>query len=167
MTAAVDSDLYRVPKERAWVEIKMPPLRPERTEIFLSGSAENHQGSETVSDLLNADRLFLPLLDVTGGLTLIRREAIHWVRLEEPERVEWHYFENRRGLPRARIRCRFSDGSDLEGTVHVAGRSGEQRVQDLVNRGEDFVHLDTDTGLYLVNLGQIVRVAVVGEDGGP
>ena len=161
MTAAPDSGLYKVPKERAVIEIKVPPLARERKEIFLSSCAASHQGSETVSDIFNAPGSFLPLLDEHLGVTLIRREAVHWVRIEEPERVEWYYYEIRQGSPHTRSSFGFEDGEVLEGTVFAVGPAGEQRVQDVVNRQEQFLHLDTDTGLYLINLRQVARVIVL------
>ncbi len=161
MATAVDTGLYKVPKEGAVIEIKIPPLAPERKTIFLSSCAGSHGGKETVSDILNTPRAFLPLLDGPGALTLARREAIHWVRVEDPERVEWYYYETRQGSPCARVRFGFDDGDAQEGVVYAAGPAGEQRIQDVVNRKEEFLHLDAGTGLYLVNLRQVARIMVL------
>jgi hypothetical protein len=120
--------------------------------VFISACAETHQGGETVSDLINMERRFLPLLDENAGITLVRRSCIHWLRIENPESKEWHYYEIRQGAPQAEVSVAFTDGEVLDGTIFAIGPAGEQRVQDVVNRGDMFLHLDTKSGLFLVNL---------------
>ena len=105
-----NSGIYRVPKRKARVWVKIPPGPPEWKSIFLSSSAASHQGLETVSDLFNATRYFLPLLDEKEGITLLRRSAIRWVRIEDPEKSEWYYYEIRQGAAHEVIRCSFDDG---------------------------------------------------------
>ena len=60
------------------------------------------------------------------------------------------------------------DGEMLEGTLYALGRAGEQRVLDIVNRREeDLLHLESEAGLFLVNLSHINSIAIMeGEDGG-
>ena len=153
-----DPGLYKVPKEKALVLVKTPPAPPEWKTVFLSSCAETHRGKETVSDLFNTPRAFLPLLDEKEGIVLVRRSAIRWVRIEEPEQFEWYYYEVRQGAPRSTVRCSFEDGEVLEGTLFAIGPAGEQRVQDIVNRDEVFVHLEVGEEVFLVNIGQTTAV---------
>ena len=125
-----DPGLYKVPKEKALVLVKVPPTPPEWKTVFISSCAETHRGQETVSDLFNAPRKFFPLLDEREGIILVRRNAIRWVRIENPEKSEWYYYEVRQGAPRSIVRCSFDDGEVLEGTLYAIGPAGEQRVQD-------------------------------------
>lgn len=162
------SGIYRVPKRKARVLVKMPPGPPTWNSIFLSSSAALHQGLETVSDLFNVRELFLPLRGEEGGVTVVRRAAIRWVMVEEPKDVEWYYYEAREGVARARVQLLFEDGELLEGTLYALGRAGEQRVLDIVNRREeDFLHLEAEKGLYLINVSHISSISIMeGEDGG-
>jgi hypothetical protein len=162
------SRIYRVPKRKARVLVKMPPGYPAWKSIFLSSSAASHQGLETVSDLFNARQLFLPLRGEKGEVTIVRRAAIRWALIEEPKSVEWYYYEAREGVARARVQLLFEDGELLEGTLYALGRAGEQRVLDIVNRREEeFLHLETEAGLYLVNVNHISSISIMeGEDGG-
>jgi hypothetical protein len=161
------SGIYKVPKRRARVLVKMPPSPPAWKSIFLSSSAASHQGAETVSDLFNASQLFLPLREEEGEVTIVRRAAIRWIRVEDPKDVEWYYYEIREGVARATVEFRFDDGELLEGTLYALGRAGEQRVLDVVNRREDdFLHLEAKEGLFLVNLGHISSISVSEEEDG-
>lgn len=158
--------MYKVPKEKALVLVKIPPSVPEWKTVFISSCAETHRGKETVSDLFNTPRCFVPLLDDRGGVALVRRNAIRWIRFREPESFEWYYYEIRQGAPRATVRCAFADGEVLEGAVYAVGPAGEQRVQDLVNREENFLHLDTNAGLFLVNMKLVASITVREEEFG-
>ena len=161
-----DSGLYKVPKDRVLVLVKVPPTPPEWKTVFISSCAETHRGRETVSDLFNTPRKFFPLLDEREGIVLVRRGAIRWVRIEDPENSEWYYYEVRQGAPRSTVRCSFDDGEVLEGTLFAIGPAGEQRVQDIVNRDEGFVHLEVGSDVFLVNIGQITAVTVREENHG-
>ena len=160
MNAKFDPGIYRVPKDKALVLIKVPPSPPEWKTVFISSCAETHQGGETVSDLFNMDRNFLPLLDEQTGIMLVRRRCIRWLRIEEPEKKEWHYYEIRQGAPQSIVRVNYADGEFLEGKVYAIGPAGEQRVQDIINREEIFLPLDTDSGLFLVNLTLVSSITV-------
>lgn len=158
--------LYKVPKEKALVLVKVPPAPPEWKTVFISSCAESHRGKETVSDLLHTPRKFLPFLDEKEGIVLLRRSAIRWVRIEKPEEFEWYYYEVRQGAPRSTVRCCFEDGEVLEGVFYAVGPAGEQRVQDVVNRQDMFVHLEIEGSLFLINLDQMTSVTVREEDHG-
>ncbi len=157
-------ETFKVPKEQARVSLCVPPHPPEERVLFLSAFAEAHQGSETVSDLLLRPQRFLPMLNGGGAVSLVRKEAIRWLRVEEPGRAEWHYLEEREGTPRAKVRIEFSAGGDaVEGVVHALTPPGEQRTLDVVNLLEGFLHVETAEGLYLVNLAHVCHVHILEE----
>jgi hypothetical protein len=153
--------MYKIPKDKALVLIKVPPLPPEWKTVFISSCAETHQGGETVSDLFNMERPFLPLLDEQGGIVLVRRGGIRWLRIEDPEKKEWYYYEIRQGAPQMVARFQFPDGEVVEGTVYAIGPAGEQRVQDIVNRDEMFLPVDTANGLFLINKTLVSSIKVM------
>lgn len=156
-------EAYKVPKQQARVTVAWPAGEPERGAVFLSASSDRHQGAETVHDLLTRSEPFLPVVFTQLGFRLVRKDRLLWVRVEEPEVAEWHYLELREGAPRAAVRCRFADGSALEGEVRALTPPGEQRVVDVVNRAEGFLHLEGDDGLYLVNVTQIAAIEILEE----
>jgi len=156
-------ETYKIPKERAKVLMWAPPREPEERYLFLSPFAETHQGAETVSDLLLRPKRFLPVLQEGAGLELVRKEAIRWLRVEEPERSEWHFMEQRSGAPQAKIRCEFGEGGSLEGVMYALTPAGEQRVLDVVNLLQGFLPLETAQGFYLVNLGHVCHIAILEE----
>jgi hypothetical protein len=153
-------DEYRVPKEKVSILVEIPPHAPENRFVFLSSCAQSHQGAETPADVFNVPQAFIPLIREEGDGVLARRNAITWVLVGDPARTEWYYYETRNGSPTARVRLQFDTGTFLEGTIALIGPAGSQRVIDLVNRNEDFLHLERDEELFLVNLARVVAITV-------
>jgi hypothetical protein len=154
---------YQVPRDRARVLLAVPPRPPERRTLFLSQAAATHDGPETVSDLLSRASRFLPAAREDGPVDLIRTGAIRWILVERPEEAEWRHIDVCVGTPAARVRCEFDDDEHLEGTVHAQTPPGRQRVLDLFNRQQGFLHLENGVGLYLVNPDHIRRIAILEE----
>jgi hypothetical protein len=151
---------YQVPKSKAAVLIEMPPHEPQTHFIFLSAFAQEHHGAETPVDIFNVPQAFIPLFREGGDAMLVRRDAITWVMVGEPRRTEWYYFETRAALPDAAIHLEFDTGVRLDGRVVLAGPSGSRRVLDIINRQEDFLHLERGDELFLVNLKRVTSVTV-------
>jgi len=149
---------YQVPKGKASVLIEMPPHEPETRFIFLSPSAQSHHGAETPADIFNASRGFIPLYREGGDVLLARHDAITWVMVGEPQRTEWYYYEIRAGVPDAAVHLEFETGTHLDGRIALVGPMGGQRVLDIVNRQEGFLHLERDEELFLVNLKRVVSI---------
>lgn len=147
---------YRVPKEQASVLINLPPHPPQARHIFLSSFAQTHHGAETPSDVFNIHQAYIPLYREGGDLVLARHDAIVWVMVSEPRRTEWYYFESRAGVPDAGVHIEFEDRSHLDGRVALIGPVGGQRILDILNRVEGFLHVERDEELFLVNLRRVV-----------
>ena len=86
-----NSGIYRVPKRKARVFVKMPPVPPTWKSIFLSSSAASHQGVEDgFRSFSTRGSSFFPSGERRGAVTVVRRAAIRWVRIEEPKDIEWY-----------------------------------------------------------------------------
>ncbi len=156
-------DDYTVPKDKAVVLIDVPSYPIAERTVFLSAMAEHHKGRETVSDLLNRPNPFLPVQEEDGESVLVRKDAVRWIKVLEPAGVEWHYYESREGAPRKRIRCIFREGEALEGYVYAVAPEGHQRVSDIANREEGFLHVEADGDLYLVNARHVLFIRILEE----
>ena len=158
---------YQVPKEKASVLIEMPPHEPETRFIFLSPYAQSHHGAETPSDIFNVSQAFIPLFRedgdpilARGDAMLVRRDAITWVMVGEPQRTEWYYYEIRAGVPDTAIHLEFDTGGHIDGRIARLGPAGGQRVLDIINRQEGFLHVERDDELFLVNLGRVISITL-------
>lgn len=158
--------IYQVPKDQAKVLLDLPPGEPQEAVLFLASDAEHHRGQETVSDLFRNSSPFLPLKTGEGQALLVRKKAVRSLRIAEPERVEWTYFEMREGAPKRRVRFFFGEGSELEGYIFATTPIGHQRVSDVINLTGPFIHLEADDGVYLVNLGYVNSIRIVEEPNG-
>lgn len=151
---------YQVPKEKASILIEMPPHEPETRFIFLSPFAQSHNGAETASEVFNASQAFIPLYREGGEMLLACHDAITWVMVGQPQRTEWHYYQTRAGVPDAAVHFEFDTGTHLDGRIALIGPAGSQRVLDIVNRQEGFLHLERDEELFLVNLKRVISITL-------
>jgi len=151
---------FRIPKEKASVLVTAPPHEPDPRFVFLSPFAQNHHGAETPSDLFNVEQAFIPLFREDGSVVLARRQAIAWVEVAEPRAREWYYYESRAGIPDSPVRVEFDDGTRIDGRIALIGPAGAQRVVDVVNRAEGFLHLERGDDLFLVNLRRVLAVSI-------
>jgi hypothetical protein len=154
---------FRVPKEKASVLVEVPPHPPEPRYIFLAPFAQSHHGAETPSDIFNVPQAFIPLFREGGDVVLARHDAITWVMVGEPRQREWYYYDARTGAPDTPVHLEFDNGTRLEGRVALVGPLGSQRVIDIVNRQEGFLHVEREDELFLVNLKRVVSITLKGE----
>lgn len=149
---------YRVPKQKVSVIIDLPPHPPQMRFIFLSPFALRHQGAETPSDVFSVPETFVPLYREGGEVVLARRDAIVWIMVGDPRRTEWLYFEERAGALEAAVHIEFDTGTHLDGRVALIGPVGGQRVLDIVNRPDGFLHVERDDELFLVNPARVASI---------
>ena len=151
---------FKVPKEKASVLVCMPPHAPEAHFVFLSAFAQSHHGAETPADIFNVTQPFLPLFQAEGSVLLARRDSIAWVQVADAAAKEWYYYETRAGIPDAPVRVEFDNAAHLDGRIALIGPIGGQRVADVVNREEGFLHLERGEELFLVNLRRVNAITV-------
>jgi hypothetical protein len=154
---------YQVPKQKTSILIEMPPHEPETRHIFLSPYAQSHHGAETPSDIFDVPEAFIPLFSEGDDVVLARHDALTWVMVGEPQRTEWYYYETRAGMPDTAVHIAFDTGGHIDGRVALLGPSGAQRVLDIVNREEGFLHVERDDELFLVNLKRVVSITIKGQ----
>ena len=157
-------ETYRIPKEKMTVLLRVPPDPPDEKTVFLSPFADNHQGRETLSDLLERPDRFLPVLEKDSYLLLVQKSAIPWIEVLKPEQAEWYYYEMRQGTPKAKILVEFTTGETMEGHIHALTPEGDRRVSDVINLSQGFLHLETREGLYIINLSKVNAVKIIEEE---
>ena len=119
-------------------------------ELYLGGVSKAHGGPETLDELLNRPRAFLPArLAGAGDNFLIRRAAIQTVQVGSDLDVVSYVIE---GLPVCVdiVRLQLKDGSEVEGTLR--SEIPPARLSDFFNQSElAFVPLEIDEGVTYVN----------------
>lgn len=156
------TDAFRIPKDPAKVVVWVPPDRPEPLLLFLSQQAENHQGQETVSDLLARHKRFLPVAQEGNGARVVRKAAVRWIKVESPSKDEWYYLQSREGAPSSFVVVEFAHGAPLEGRIYALTPPGEQRLLDVANAETGFLPVEAHDGLYLVNLDHVTWMSEKG-----
>ncbi len=114
--------------------------------------AEQHDGPESVLDLLNAPTRMLPFVRAADGtVLLVSRLGIDWI--EADASVEQALVRPRSYLVtrEERVQVRLGNGRRIEGLLQMELPEQYNRASDFLNSAEDFFALLTPGTTVLVN----------------
>ncbi len=148
---------FRVTKRRVPVKVLVSD-RVQESDVFLTSVSARHDGSETLSDLLNGADAYLPL-EHDGELLCIPREAIEVAWSSSPDPVDG---EELSPPTEQKVRITLHSGRQLRGSMRYSRSPDSSRLVDYLNDSPLFVELHQGDQLALVNRRHI---ALVQQDG--
>ena len=118
----------------------------ESGDFFLSPRSPNHAGPESIAEVLNGERSYIPLESGAEKIILVQKRSIVMVLLEGDEvRKDLAYQR-----PIAAQVC-FLSGENMEGTVYLDLPKSHSRLSDFLNYSKAFFYLEVGDKDYLVN----------------
>ena len=115
-------------------------------DFFLSPRSPNHAGRESMAELLNGERSYIPLESRAGKIILVQKRSIVMVLLEGDEvRKDLAYQRQ------IAAQVRFLSGENMEGTVYLDLPRSHSRLSDFLNYSKAFFCLEVGDRDYLVN----------------
>ena len=146
---------YQVPMNEVAVTVAITGNDPEEHFVYLHPYSEHRDGPETVSDYLNSQRRFFPMVNA-GVPRMINRDQIMWVRYEklaDTSEVEVTMIEKLTILE-------LTDGTRIEGSIPIDRPREQSRVSDVLNDPREmFVRIDDEGETYYVNK-TFIRVVI-------
>jgi hypothetical protein len=151
------ADDIRVPTVPVEVEFTLSDGETLPATIHLANDSSFHEGSETLDEFFNADRLFLPVHGAGGKPMLVGRRAIVAAKAPPaapllsrlPGRVpEAIYF----------LKVHLETGGVLEGTLLTNLRMGHSRVSDAFNEADEFVPIEGSDFVAFVCKNRVTRI---------
>jgi hypothetical protein len=128
---------YRVPTRAVEAEIEIRGARREEVTFYLSATAENHEGGETMAEALSRKRRFIPVRSrLTRELFLVQRMVMVTVSVGHDERP--HLFQKVEGLMSSIdvVRLELVDGEILEGALATLLPPESSRMSDYFNQDD-------------------------------
>jgi hypothetical protein len=123
--------------------------------VFLSASAYNHMGQQTLPDLMKEPGDFFPFRTEAGAFCVTNKQTITHIRFEPPEEaVAYKSLGDREDVD-----IKFAGGEKLSGTITIEMPEGRNRLFDFVNAMDGFFLLQNQEAYYLVNISQIRDVS--------
>ncbi len=154
---------FRVSKLRVPVKVLVSD-RVQESDVFLTPVAANHEGGETLSDLLNGPDAYLPV-EWKGEMTCIPREAIE---------VAWiapaaGYISGVDVSPPTEkgVRITLRSGRRLTGSMRYSRHPDSSRLVDHLNGSPQFIALLQGEQVALVNRAHIAFIALERKNGAP
>ena len=160
-----DDEGYAVPKQAVQARFRLLGEEIAEGRIYLSETAQRHDGRELPSDVLNGDERFLPLASASDDVVrLVRRRSLLWVSAplsaedagaatpviarEDPEAAS------------ESVRIRFEDGSEVSGTLRWILPAGRRRVRDFLEHADPFFPLLAGERVTFVNRERVASVEI-------
>jgi hypothetical protein len=150
-------ETFRIPKQRATVDVVHVDGSTARVSVFLAQSAEAHDGAERLSELLEEPGDFLPAVDFSSetvqwlnrtGLALVR--AAPSLDIQPDGHTIPHEEE---------VSVFLSNGLVVHGLVTYELPPHLSRLTDFLNDSRAFLRLIEGSQLAFINKRHITRVA--------
>jgi len=145
---------YSIPMVECPVMVALLGADPEEHSVYLHQASPLRSGPETMTEYLNGERRFFPML-CAGVPKMVNRDQILWVRSPktfDPDTLEVTLIERLTILE-------LTDGSRLEGVVPIDRPREQSRISDVLNDPrEAFLRIDEEGETYYVNKGFIRTV---------
>jgi hypothetical protein len=114
--------------------------------FYVSRQAATHKGSETVLEILNSNKKYLPFETKENDIVLLQKGGVMMVILEDSEIGEKAPF-----LQGISAEVFFISGDPIMGKVYSDLPKSHSRLSDFLNLSEVFFHLEVEDNDYLVN----------------
>lgn len=122
--------------------------------FFLGHQAETHNGPETVLDLLNSDRTFIPIEDILmDEVLLIGKTRIVYVEL--PEDAAVLQGESAAELP---VTVELVNGESLRGSFPTDLPPESRRASDYLNLMPQYICLQSNPKRVVINKSYVLSV---------
>jgi hypothetical protein len=123
--------------------------------FFLGYKAETHPGPETILDLLNSDRTFIPMEDILlNEVLLIGKTRIVYVELPEAGGV----LQKRQGLVDLPVTVELVNGEAIRGSFLTDLPPESQRASDYLNIMPQYICLQSHPKWLVINKGYVLSV---------
>ncbi len=150
-----------IEKHQAPVRIVQCGHEPMQGFLVLSARARDHEGPESVLDLLNAPTRVVPLVREPGDhVVLLNRSSIEWVAPDPLVHASLVWPASFTVSRQERVKLYFEGGRSMEGAVQVPAEDEAYRVSDFLNQPADFFPFVTAEGRVLVNKNRVREIQV-------
>ena len=143
--------VYRVEKSELPIVVFQADGSIMKGVVFLSATAYNHAGKQTLFNLLKEPGDFFPFRSDAGAFCVTNKQTITHIRFVPPEQEE----EYQSLGDREDVEIKLVGGEQLSGTVVIEMPEGRNRLFDFINVMEGFFLLQNEEAHYMVNVSHV------------
>jgi hypothetical protein len=122
--------------------------------FYLSYSTDEHSGRELIIDILNSERSFIPLEDISKGEILM----IGKNRFMDVELTDRDLLPETQEAREIGVQIELINGDLVEGTFHTDLPSDKLRLSDYFNHTPQFIYLCRDQDDVILNKDYILSL---------
>jgi hypothetical protein len=147
----------RVPKRRARVQLILDGGSSRTVDVFLTDFAATHTGPERLSDVLNGQAQFIPVVDSgSNAVFFLNRTSVAVARVAadvEGEDAGHHTIPTEH-----EVEITVVGGTKLKGLVTYVMPSDRSRLTDYLNEPTRFIKLIESDGVALINKAHVTFI---------
>ncbi len=144
--------MLKIHKKRKTAEVVFADEWRQEGTFFVSLMSSHRHGSESIEELLNGDRKYLPFELKDGQITMVQKNSIVMAYLKNSEVDDIIPISKK--VP---LQVTFLSGHTVCGYIYHDLPNNYSRLSDYLNRTPRFFHLETDSRDCLVN-SEFVRL---------
>ena len=151
----------RVPTRAIPVDLRLRSGAKLHVTLHLTEAVHGHEGGETMSDFLEAERHFLPVHDDDGKLLLLNRDGVVYLRvMREAPVVTQRASGGFAAVDVVRVQLPFTDeDAAIVGVLANDLSPEDSRVSDIVNGPEQFLAIEDDRGIVFLQKHLVVSLS--------
>jgi hypothetical protein len=150
--------IYRVDKTELPVILFQADGSVMKGVVFLSASAYQHLGQQTLLDLMKEKDTFFPFRREDGAFSVTNKHTITHVRYK-PTSLQKDYPPL--DSPEDVV-ITFVGGEQLQGRITIDLPEGRRRLIDFINSAKGFFPMQSDEAEHLVNIDQVRDIKPAG-----
>lgn len=148
--------MLRIQKNRKSAEIVYTDQSRQTGSFFVSPASSRRRGPESIGEILNGERRFLPFETQDGQVIMVQKNAMLMVRPKDSEVAEIT-----QTVDRVFAQVIFVSGYSVSGYVYNDLPRSYPRLSDYLNGTGLFFHLEINSEDCLVN-SELVRLVTSG-----
>ncbi len=155
MTERVELKLQKL---RVQVIVRLSNGHAYKGDFLLAPTSDAHHGHERVKDLLNSPETMVPFFNPEKeAAILLNKQHIQMVEMQGPDLAgdpenEPDFAEHRQ------LVVTLTAGIKIRGDILVTMPPGQDRTLDFLNRGEQFLYVNSRDGLRIINIDHLIAV---------
>jgi hypothetical protein len=150
--------LLKIQKEKRAAEVIYRDRSRQAGSFFVSLTSSHRHGPESIADLLNGERRYLPFEMEDGPVVIVQKNAILMVCLQEREVAEIPQRSDR-----VLAEVTFLSGHQVTGIIYNDLPSSYPRLSDCLNGARRFFHLEIESTDCLINSDSVKHVLSTSE----
>lgn len=153
---------FKIQRVKAKATVFFPNGEPLEGSFFVSPISELHEGEQSIAELLEEGRSYIPFENDEGELLLLPVQAIERITTQKPPAISCQASPHGPSFgEKALVRVTLLSSKTLEGSIPFDMPPSHARISDFLNRGTKFFTMMIKGEPNLINHGHVRSILLL------